>query len=573
MNMILAGDGHSNIHMRDSLANPIDGEYDVVLANMPYSQKTKFGSLYDLPTNNGDSICVQHCMKAISGLSENGRMALVVPEGFLFRKDLAKVREYLLERTQLQSIISLPQGVFLPYTSVKTNIIYATKVNQKIPSKNKRKDFWYFDVKNDGYSLDNHRRKLDATSDLSKYEEYRRLDDDEADEMMKVGFEIIPFSKVRENFFVLVGSRYREHKISSLDYELVSLYDLEKDRSIIIEKGKSITKVTATTGSYPVIAGGQTSPYSHNVYNQEADVITVSASGAYSGFVWHHDYPIWASDCSVIRGINDDTVSTKYLYYILKGKQNNIYTMQHGTGQPHVYPDDLRTIIIPLPSIDEQLKIVNELDGYQKIIDGARAVVKNYKPSFKIHETWETKELSEVCSFQYGYTNTALNDGDTRFIRITDINKDGTLSNNNIKYTNLNDDNKKYLLEKDDLLVARIGATYGKTLLYSSEEDAVFASYLIRLRLDKSILPKYYFYFSQHNSYWEQAKDLVTGGAQPQFNSNTIKLIKLPIPDLEEQKRIVDKIEAEQALIEPSKQLIEVFTKKIKDRISDIFID
>lgn len=142
MNMILAGDGHSNIHMKDSLANPtyIDkikydndgnivrdadgnieysseysGIYDIVLANMPYSQKTKHGNLYDLPSTNGDSICVQHCMKAINSASENGRMALVVPEGFLFRKDLAKTREYLLNNCQLQSIISLPQGVFLPY--------------------------------------------------------------------------------------------------------------------------------------------------------------------------------------------------------------------------------------------------------------------------------------------------------------------------------------------------------------------------------------------------------------------------------------------------------------------------
>ena len=145
MNMILAGDGHSNIAMKDSLANPIDGTttytdengvvhhngFDIVLANMPYSQKTKHGSLYDLPSTNGDSICVQHCMKAINSAAENGRMALVVPEGFLFRKDLSKTREYLLDHCQLQSIISLPQGVFLPYTGVKTDIIYATKVNKK----------------------------------------------------------------------------------------------------------------------------------------------------------------------------------------------------------------------------------------------------------------------------------------------------------------------------------------------------------------------------------------------------------------------------------------------------------
>ena len=223
MNMILAGDGHSNIEMKDSLANPIDGTttymdekgilhhngFDIVLANMPYSQKTKHGNLYDLPSTNGDSICVQHCMKAINSAAENGRMALVVPEGFLFRKDLAKTREYLLAHCQLQSIISLPQGVFLPYTGVKTDIIYATSVNKKVKSAEKKKDFWYFDVKSDGYTLDNHRRKLETPSDLTKYEEYRKLDQDQTEDMLKVGFEAIPLDKVQQNAFVLVGSRYR----------------------------------------------------------------------------------------------------------------------------------------------------------------------------------------------------------------------------------------------------------------------------------------------------------------------------------------------------------------------------
>lgn len=217
MNMILAGDGHSNIYMKDSLANPVEGEYDIVLANMPYSQKTKYGSLYDLPSTNGDSVCVQHCMKAISATSENGRMALVVPEGFLFRKELTKTRELILQNCNLQSIISLPQGVFLPYTGVKTNIIYATKVNQKLKSAEKRKDFWYFDVKSDGYTLDNHRRKLDSGSDLDKYQEYRKLDDDQKQEMFDVGFEIVPLGKVKNNSYIMVGSRYREQKsISSI---------------------------------------------------------------------------------------------------------------------------------------------------------------------------------------------------------------------------------------------------------------------------------------------------------------------------------------------------------------------
>ena len=107
------------------------------------------------------------------------------------------------------------QGVFLPYTGVKTDIIYATKVNKKIKSSEKKKNFWYFDVKSDGYTLDNHRRKLDTPSDLAKYEEYRKLDEEQTADMMKVGFEVISLDKVRRNSFILVGSRYRTLTTSS----------------------------------------------------------------------------------------------------------------------------------------------------------------------------------------------------------------------------------------------------------------------------------------------------------------------------------------------------------------------
>lgn len=90
-------------------------------------------------------------------------------------------------------------------------------------------------------------------------------------------------------------------------------------------------------------------------------------------------------------------------------------------------------------------------------------------------------------------------------MRITDIDSSGMLSDDEVKYITLDERNTKYLLKEGDLLVARIGATYGKTLYYDRKDPAVFASYLIRLTLDEIVLPKYYFYFSQSDYYWDQA--------------------------------------------------------------------
>ena len=125
-----------------------------------------------------------------------------------------------------------------------------------------------------------------------------------------------------------------------------------------IKKGDSITSDKVNkNGQYPVIAGGQTSPYNHDKYNFKGDVITVSASGAYSGYVWYHDNPIFASDCSVIHSKNGQFL-TKYLFEVLKAQQSLIYLLQQGAGQPHVYPDDLGQLWIPVVSLSKQQEIV-----------------------------------------------------------------------------------------------------------------------------------------------------------------------------------------------------------------------
>lgn len=121
-----------------------------------------------------------------------------------------------------------------------------------------------------------------------------------------------------------------------------------------VGKGQSITSAVVIDGEYPVIAGGQSSPYSHNKFNQNKNVITISASGAYSGFVWYHTEKIFASDCSVVKSKNEDKVSTEFIFNVLKLKQQQLYNLQQGSGQPHVYPSDIKRIKIPIPNPEKQ---------------------------------------------------------------------------------------------------------------------------------------------------------------------------------------------------------------------------
>ncbi|GJH40880.1 hypothetical protein RCZ04_14300 [Capnocytophaga sp. HP1101] len=131
-------------------------------------------------------------------------------------------------------------------------------------------------------------------------------------------------------------------------------------------KGQSITSNEIEKGDYPVIAGGQTSPYTHSQYNFKGNVITVSASGAYSGYVWYHNNPIFASDCIVIFSKEESEITTLYLSEILKMKQKEIYSLQQGAGQPHVYARDLEKINIPIPPIEKQREITNRITAIRQ---------------------------------------------------------------------------------------------------------------------------------------------------------------------------------------------------------------
>ena len=133
-----------------------------------------------------------------------------------------------------------------------------------------------------------------------------------------------------------------------------------------VKKGKALNSKDLIDGKFDVIAGGKTSPYKHNDYTHQ-NVITISASGAYAGYVALYKRKIWASDCSVIQSKETKSVLL-FLYYLLHSSQIKIYTLQSGGAQPHVYPKDLTKLKYKLPNIDEQTAIANILQTADKEI-------------------------------------------------------------------------------------------------------------------------------------------------------------------------------------------------------------
>ncbi|WP_288519881.1 restriction endonuclease subunit S [uncultured Brachyspira sp.] len=154
------------------------------------------------------------------------------------------------------------------------------------------------------------------------------------------------------------------------EWEETQILEFVNNNIIKIEKGKSITKSKIEEGDIPVIAGGKTPPYYHNKYNYNFPCITISASGS-AGYVWFHDYKIWASDCHVIYTDNK-RYNIKFLYHYLKNIQDLIYYLQVGGVQKHVYAKDLIKLNIPNITIEEQEKIGGYLSLLDKEIDNLK---------------------------------------------------------------------------------------------------------------------------------------------------------------------------------------------------------
>jgi len=139
----------------------------------------------------------------------------------------------------------------------------------------------------------------------------------------------------------------------------------------------------------------------------------------------------------------------------------------------------------------------------------------------EVPKGWELTKLGDIGEYKYGYNGKATSDKSGKpYLRITDINFDGSLKPERV-FVNISDDDfERYGLKNNDIVIARTGATVGKSFLFNGGKDFVFASYLIRFRFDKEkIFPNFLYYVLQSPSFWKYIGISQSGGAQPNVNA------------------------------------------------------
>ncbi len=194
----------------------------------------------------------------------------------------------------------------------------------------------------------------------------------------------------REKFDIAIKTAV-EKQIS-----IVSQYDILKLRDVAkIQKGQSITSAQCKDGDIKVVAGGVDFACYHDTANRNANVITISASGANAGYVNYWKEPIFASDCTTIEGKND--FLTEFIYNYLKGIQSQIFYLQKGAAQPHVYPKDIETIPIPNVPKEIQIKVIDECKKLDETYNNSRMTIETYRQ--KIAEVFDRLQVADTSNW------------------------------------------------------------------------------------------------------------------------------------------------------------------------------
>jgi type I restriction enzyme M protein len=614
VNMYLHGFTDPHIYEYDTLTSQDRwNDYaDVILANPPFMSPKggiKPHNRFSVQSKRSEVLFVDYMAEH---LTPGGRAGIIVPEGIIFQSQTAyrDLRKMLVD-TALVAVVSLPAGVFQPYSGVKTSILILDKSLAK-----KADAIAFFKVENDGFGLGAQRREIDK-NDLpetarllrewldhgihgthGKTEKDRSVSPSVFSVCSAVGnCLIVPKEKIAANGdYNLSGERYREGSEKQSIFPRVPLKEIcafISDGDWIESKDQSPAGIrliqTGNVGIGEYLDKGDKARYiSEETFKRlqctevfEGDVLVSRLPdpvGRACMLPGMRGRAITAVDCSILRFDPQRFISTLFPYYT----QSAAYYRQldaflTGASRSRISRKNLETIKIPLPPLEVQKEIVAEIEGYQKVIDGARAVLDNYRPRIPIHPDWPMVAVGDVVEFVSGLTVSIPEvecEGGTPIIAINNVTEDGTLTLDGLRWIKPPTRTLNYAQKGDLLFNWRNGSKrlVGKTALFNLDGQYLFASFLLGIRahpdrVDSSYLWHTLNIYRREGRYMQFMRMNVNG----LFNREELKMVEIPLPPLATQQAIVAEIEAEQALVAANRELIARFEKKIQATLARVW--
>lgn len=585
VNMYLHGFAEPDIEEYDTLTSEErwNEHADVILANPPFMSPKggiKPHKKFSIQASRSEVLFVDYIAEH---LTPTGRAAVIVPEGIIFQSGGAykQLREMLVKQS-LVAVVSLPAGVFNPYSGVKTSILIMDRRLAK-----KTDSILFVKIENDGFNLGAQRRPIDkndlpsAVRNITAWMDSVR--NDKAIDLERYpNLNLIEKKQISGNGdYNLSGERYKDNSPTSADF---SMANLEEVVEILDSRRKPITKSDRKPGDFPYYGATGVLDYVED-YIFDEELILVGEDGAKWGAGEKTAYAIsgktWVNNHAHVLRPKRDQLLDVYLIEILN--QMDLSPFITGVTVPKLNQEKLRSIQIPLPPLDVQKEIVAEIESYQKIINGARQIVESYQPRIPLKPDWPMVEFEkaplEIIDGDRGsnYPKKAdfTSEGFCLFLNTSNVRPDGFLFEV-VSFISKEKDAalRKGKLKREDVILTTRG-TIGNTAYYDKSvpyDNVRINSGMLIFRPDSSSLDgRYLFNYFQSDNFKQQVSNVVSGAAQPQLPIRSINQILIPIPDIDTQRTIVAEIENERKLVDGNKELIPIFEAKIKATINRVW--
>ena len=569
VNLYLHGFADPHIYEYDTLTSEERwNEFaDVILANPPFMSPKggiKPHKRFSVPSNRSEVLFVDYMLEH---LTANGRAGIIVPEGIIFQSGTAyrRLREVLL-KDALIGVISLPSGVFQPYSGVKTSILILDKRIAR-----SRPNIIFSDIQAIGVSLGIKRTVTECNDLPFVLKDYAAYYAGTA--LSRHSF-LVERSAIAANDYNFSAERYRPVEVRA------------GTRVVRLKEVCSLTKGTHSStktepGPYPLIVTAK-EPLTSSDYQIEGEAVCVpliSSTGhgraSLSRIHFASGKFAVANLLAALQPKDEDVLGTKFLYLVLDLQKDKMAGLMKGAANVSMKVEDLAEFQIPLPPLEVQKEIVAEIEGYQKVINGARAVLDHYRPHIPIHPDWPIMPLEDACDIQRGkFSHRPRNEprfygGEYPFIQTGDV----VRASNGGKITFTQTLNEEGLsvskLFQPPIVVITIAANIGDTavldfpscfpdsvvgLIPKPETDARYLEVVMRTK-------------KQH------LNDIAPQAAQKNINIEILKTVEIPLPPLATQQALVAEIEAEQALVAANRELITRFEQKTQASLARIWGD
>jgi type I restriction enzyme M protein len=591
-NMYLHGFTDPHIYEYDTLTSLERWhEYaDVILANPPFMSPKggiKPHNRFSVQSKRSEVLFVDYMAEH---LTPDGRAAIIVPEGVIFQSQNAykRLRQLLVEE-YLVAVVSLPAGVFQPYSGVKTSILIFDKRLAKQAA-----TIAFFKVESDGFALGAQRRPTEANdlpqaqAEIADYLRRLRVGESLDDCQPTLGL-IVPKEKIAANGdYNLSGERYRENSDVLSKFPYKPIQHIATDVQSGFACGQSSVDIIGIPHVRPMnINEDGKFVWQGMKYISEDDFVGREHYALIPGDVLLNntnsvelvgktcfvEAPIvggFSNHMTRIR-VNQELCNPKFLALVLHSAWRKGQFAERATrwiGQAGINTKSLSEFEIPLPPLEVQREIVAEIEGYQKVIDGARTVLDNYRPHIPIHPDWPLVELGRLCEVG-GYITAEIDLSLPYFGADSIESHTGKL----IKMDSAESQRVKgpvYEFSGQRLLYSKIRPYLNKLTI--ADLRGYCSSDMYPLLPDSSkVMITYLATYMLSDPFNKSIRGYYERASIPKINRTQLFSTEIPLPPLATQQTIVTEIEAEQALVNTNRELIGRMERKIQAALARVW--